>query len=353
MKIETEILCKEDIIRKLTDFVLLNSCSINSSGLYNGKAGMALALFEISRCLQDEYIEDQASELLQESLLSKNEDIGFENGLSGIGFALLYLINNKFIDADFEELFGDNLYRILNVLRDWKDKHSSVLLFNNVKIVYFLDAVLQNGTNIPIVPYIDLFSTTVERFLIKQFEDSSDVNLSTQNCKIDVLESFEEYLKIVCNCKLFKSSLNILADYSLLYLKNKYASNFFIGHYLYTIARETGTKCEDLKMVAGKNIRYAIIDIHPEAMPLIQRLNLLYLLTSFYQDRYPECIKLLEKGLLDIREKSSQEKDLLLSIQPANSIAGYQTGIARLLLYWVYRKSQEKQMDCTRFNKIL
>ena len=31
---------KEETIRKLVDYILLNACSVNSSGLYNGKAGM-------------------------------------------------------------------------------------------------------------------------------------------------------------------------------------------------------------------------------------------------------------------------------------------------------------------------
>ena len=45
------------LIRKQADFVMLNSCSVNSSGLYNGKAGMALALFETANLLDDNYIE--------------------------------------------------------------------------------------------------------------------------------------------------------------------------------------------------------------------------------------------------------------------------------------------------------
>ncbi len=45
-------------ILKLVDYCLLNACSVNSSGLYNGKAGIALALFDVARYLQDEYIND-------------------------------------------------------------------------------------------------------------------------------------------------------------------------------------------------------------------------------------------------------------------------------------------------------
>ncbi|HJH63822.1 MAG TPA: hypothetical protein OIM59_04125 [Bacteroides mediterraneensis] len=64
---------------------------------------------EVARFLEDEYIEDQALQTLQESLLTKTNDPGFENGLSGIGYVLLYLTKNKLVEADFDELFGDKL----------------------------------------------------------------------------------------------------------------------------------------------------------------------------------------------------------------------------------------------------
>lgn len=96
-----------NIIRKIADYVLLNAYSVNSSSFYNGKAGMSLSLFEVSRLLQDEYLEEHAFELLQEALLSKSEDAGFSNGLAGIGFVFHYLIDNHFVEADFDEIFGD------------------------------------------------------------------------------------------------------------------------------------------------------------------------------------------------------------------------------------------------------
>lgn len=98
-----------NIICKMADYLLLNAYSVNSSGFYNGKAGVSLALFEVSRLLQDEYLEEHAFELLQEALLSKSEDTGFANGLAGIGFVFHYLINNHFVEADFDEIFGDKM----------------------------------------------------------------------------------------------------------------------------------------------------------------------------------------------------------------------------------------------------
>ena len=109
-----DILAMEtDVVRKLCDYILLNAYSVNSTGLYNGKAGFALCLFDVAYKLHDEYLEEQAYELLQEALLSRNEDISFENGLSGIGYVLLYLMRQQYVEADFEEVFGTILNRIV------------------------------------------------------------------------------------------------------------------------------------------------------------------------------------------------------------------------------------------------
>ena len=129
----------EATIRKIVDYMLLNACSINSSGLYSGKAGIALTLFEVARYLQDEYIEEQAFDLLQESLTSKTENISFEHGLSGIGYVLLYLIENKFIEADFDELFTDQYNKIIEEVD--KSEGNSVFLFQALRMNYFWTSV--------------------------------------------------------------------------------------------------------------------------------------------------------------------------------------------------------------------
>lgn len=96
-----------DLILKITDYVLLNAYSLSSSGLYYGKAGVSLALFEISRLLENDYLEEHAFELLQEALLYKGDDLSFMNGYAGISFVLHYLMDNDFVEADADELVGE------------------------------------------------------------------------------------------------------------------------------------------------------------------------------------------------------------------------------------------------------
>lgn len=109
---------KATLLPKFIDYLLLNAYSVHSTGLYNGKAGLSLVLFEAARLLQNKGAEEHAFELLQEALTTQNPDIGFENGLSGVGFVLHYLIKNQFVEADFQEVFGEKLYTIQSTIEE-------------------------------------------------------------------------------------------------------------------------------------------------------------------------------------------------------------------------------------------
>lgn len=80
---------------------------------YNREAEISLCLFEVSRHSNDTDIEDQAFNLLQEALADSKEDIGFEKGLSGIGYVVTYLVRNQFIETNFDEIFGVQLNKII------------------------------------------------------------------------------------------------------------------------------------------------------------------------------------------------------------------------------------------------
>lgn len=127
---------------KLADYLILNGYSKEGSGLYYGKAGIAIGLFELSRFLQDERIEDHAFELLKQSLLTKAEFCDLEIGLSGIAYALRYLTKNHFIEADQNELFGEKLRKIAvyveEDVHEWQEKmnrlYSLLYAFGNEEL---------------------------------------------------------------------------------------------------------------------------------------------------------------------------------------------------------------------------
>lgn len=99
----------QERLQQLADYLILNGYSKEMSGLYFGKAGISLVLFEIARALENEWIDDHAFEFMNQSLLSKTTKFDLDNGLGGIAYALQYAIDRQFIDADFDELFGEQM----------------------------------------------------------------------------------------------------------------------------------------------------------------------------------------------------------------------------------------------------
>ena len=242
----------ETTIRKLVDYILLNACSVNSSGLYSGKAGIAWTLFETARYLQDEYIEEQAFELLQEALISKNDDIGFENGLAGIGYVLLYLIKNDFIDADFDELFDEQYEKILTGFE--KEKENPNALLNSIQINYFLDAAKQYRTTDERINEAtkSIFEEN-ERYLAIQFFNFKNINYI--NNKTTVLSKFETYLKVVYECGYGDYSQVVLDDYAELYKSGRVKSSCRAAYYLKKI--DKNGKYND---IITDNMRFATPD---------------------------------------------------------------------------------------------
>lgn len=305
----------ETTIRKIVDNILLNASSVNSSGLYNGKAGMALALFEAARYLKDDGIEEKAFNLFQESLIrtEKSNDLSFENGLSGIGHTLIYLITNQFLDADFDEIFKSQTEKIIN---DFKDiDKSPQRLLNLSTVIYFL-SVLKNihRENETIHQIIEKIFRGMELYLSLQFFDWKDLNYI--NKKKEVLQTFETYLKLVSFAKYTDFSNYLVGSYCDLYRENRIASSLSTGYYLRQIMQQSGiTKYKD---VIENHINYGSKNIHPELQSLEQSLETAKILDDqSVVEANPQLIKLMSGG----------------------ENFGYRNGLSRYLIFLVNKKA--------------
>lgn len=169
-----EILDIKGTIRTLADYVMLNSVATDSTSLYYGRAGMSLCLFEASRYLEDEYVEDYAFTLLKQSLVNEKKDIRFDAGLSGIGYVLAYLIRNKFVDADFDELFQIQHNIIVNefVRQDYENMDLKDLMQQWQLIPYFHDVPCYNAS----CKIKELHKNCIDKFNIEWETIREDIN---------------------------------------------------------------------------------------------------------------------------------------------------------------------------------
>lgn len=313
----------ENILRRLADYVMLNACSVSSSGLYSGKSGMALSLFETAVFLHDEYIEEQAFQTFQEALLTRTKDISFENGLCGIGYVLIYLIRNAMLEADLKELFGDNLQIIYDTLE--KETNSSIPINGkSMRVMYFLRSHFQyNGDKRALRMWNELLYL-YGRSLI------NTLNLfksATGKIKYDFLFSLEVYLELLRRSEVPSVAEELIDTYLVQYEKGVWTSRYNIGYALYKIASESGQ--EKWKRSSMYQIDIALREVNPHRMSLMSMTDFLF---RFYPDEEAGVIyRNVADYLFDVNEPDWSSR-LSASISTSHAKAGYQAGISRLLL---------------------
>ena len=308
-------------IPQIANYLLRNSNSINSTGLYNGKAGISLSLFIASGYLLDEHLEDVAYHMLQESLIIKNNDISFENGWAGIGYALLYLIEKKYLEADFDELFGEQYEYILKSNRS-NIENDPLILVNTMRVVYFLSKVRTvKKEDSQINELIKKIFEGLEFFLSIQFHDFDDIRYIRN--KSDVLNIYQTYLKLIDYSGYAHFSHVVLDDYAALYRKGKIASSLETGHYLKLLADKNSIN--GFEDVICDNIKYGNKNIYPSFLSLKERIDLGKLINNDKSDD-PLCINNYE----DLKMQ-----DLLNSVDDKSNPLGYGTGLGRFLLYCI------------------
>lgn len=317
----------EVTIQKIADYLILNTSSVKSSGLYNGKAGVALALFEAARFLQNGEIENKAFDLFQESLVRPANDYSFENGLSGIGYTLIYLITNKFIDADFNEIFKEQSEKIINYLENI-DKQPDKLL-SSLKIIYFLSALKSvHYEDIRLNQIMEKIFQGTELYLSLQFFDWK--NIYYVNRKADVLKTYETYLKLIDFYGYPNFSNYLMDSYAELYRNGRIASSLSIGYHLDNIMKMSDIV--QYKDVIDNNIIYGLKDIHPNLLSLGQKINLTEVIENIdisYGDYSFTGVDLLGQNFEKLKN----------TVRHNHSQYGYQYGLTRYLIHFVNKKA--------------
>jgi len=314
-------------ISKLIDHILSNTCLIESNSFYYGKAGISLALFEAFRYTQNENTENEAFNLLQEALVSQRGDCSFEKGLSGIGYVLCYLIENKFIEADFDEIFGEQYEKIIKSFE--KIELNPEKLLSSPRVIYFLSLVknVKPKDERPQKIIKKIFEG-LELFLIVQFQDFTDINYI--NDKMSVLNIYETYLKLInyTNYRYFSHSL--LRNYVNLYQSGILTTSPYIGYYLAMLVNEnkiTGYDdvINDHIINGGKNINF-------DNLSLKEKVDFIKLISDMEDNGIKH-----HNPAINLKE---MKQNLFLQIDVNSCMLDYEIGLSRLLLFCVNRRTK-------------
>lgn len=325
----------ETDIRKLTDYVLLNAYSVDSTGFYNGKAGLSLCLFEVARMINDECVEDHAFELLQEALLSRNEDIGFENGLSGIGYVFLYLINNHFINADINDFFSEKRIMIDESLRlslsDDKRNQRSLVLYFILSLQRYMNDEERKILSLFIDKTLDMFQSL---FLSVEDKNSKLIKIALENEFLFFLKfmNYANSIQGLCTYN-YDKELNLYKQYANLFQKDAFMCNYQIGYYLGLCSEQFNN--EAILTVSLLHKQRTFANLNCSVLTLKQKIDLLFILCKDYPLNEKHIIE-IENSIFFLSTKNV-EQSILENLNPKDLNFTCQDGIARLLLYIVYK----------------
>ena len=307
----------------IVKFLLRYGDTMDVSGLYNGKAGLSLALFVAADYLRDEYLQDTAFYYLKEVLVTKNNDFGFENGLSGIGYTLLYLIEHKFLDTDYDEIFRTQHKEILNHYDNIANNPS--LLLTHQTIIYFLSklAGLKDDPRIRMI--IQKIFEGIELFLTIQFNDYVDFHYV--GVKTDIATIYKTYLKLVDYAGYADFSRSVMEDFFVLCRQEKIVSSIETGIYLKKITEKHHIR--GYEYIINDHISNGLKNLHPPTLTLKEKIDLARLMQQ--PANHINAVKMP----LEIVSKRKDEalRNVTKTIELFNPL-GYGAGLARLLIYY-------------------
>lgn len=312
---------RSTILHQLIDYLLLNACSVRSTGLYSGKAGFALTLTELAYAYDDEYLGDRAYELLEESLLSSTEDTSLEHGLAGIGFVLLHLISRGLVEVDLEELFATQHQHIIHSLA--KESKGQ----GGLRIAYYLLAHYQQTKNEDSLRHLSELLERHAQVLVEQLRQLKDYTSTLDKHQLNI--SLELYLSILCKTgPWLHPNLEVLHFYAEAHHSHRLKSDYFIGVDLHLLHRmELLPQTLDLESIVNQSLTCGGMDFHLWNLDLRTALRLLQSYTSLH--KFQQRDELL--CMLDLTEPS--EEALLRLLPHQYYRPGYEGGVARYLLY--------------------
>lgn len=98
-----------EILKRIADQYLLHGLFCDELGLYNGKLGLSIYFYFLSRYIDNIWYEKFADELLENvcKILTADSPIRFSNGLCGIGWGIEFLKHYKFIENNTDEILAE------------------------------------------------------------------------------------------------------------------------------------------------------------------------------------------------------------------------------------------------------
>lgn len=96
-------------LRKIADYLLLNSQYMQNLGLFHGKMGIVVALYAYANKYDDKLLEEYAWDLFQQVYegVHSNMPMGLEYGLTGIAYGTTLMCEQGWVECDLNDILAD------------------------------------------------------------------------------------------------------------------------------------------------------------------------------------------------------------------------------------------------------
>lgn len=183
---------KDTQLLSIVQHLIINSAFISDLGLFHGRMGIVLFLCHYAQYSNTSLYNDFAGELIEmiNEDLTDDMPINMENGLSGIGWTIEYLVRNKFMEGNTDDILTDIDERIMQYDPLRMEDHS----FNQgiIGILFYVSTRLisknRNTTDRP-------FDEKYLKALFKKTERFFSDNTLNKEC----IHIIETYRNIYCS----------------------------------------------------------------------------------------------------------------------------------------------------------
>lgn len=99
----------DKLLSRIANHLILNASFLDNIGLYHGKMGIVLFFAHYAKYTENSLYDDFAGELLDEIYKEVHDGLSVDlaNGLCGIGWGVLYLLQNGFMEGNPDDILGD------------------------------------------------------------------------------------------------------------------------------------------------------------------------------------------------------------------------------------------------------
>lgn len=118
---KNDLVCMADRLDFLAGILAMNGGFLQRTGLAGGKLGIALFFYHYAQYSGNKYYDELAGSLLDDlsDQINFSAPLDFENGLTGIGWGISYLLRKGFIEGDIDEILEEIDIAISGRLNDF------------------------------------------------------------------------------------------------------------------------------------------------------------------------------------------------------------------------------------------